>query len=55
MRFQIGFFLQFVALVFLPMLIIWQLNVGFRAIYMPLFLLVGMAVFGIGTRLRESK
>ena len=53
-RHYLGLALQFVALVFLPLLIIWQLNFGFPLIWMPLLLLVGFIVFSIGTRLRES-
>lgn len=54
MRHRIGMLLQFAMLVFLPLLIIWQLNFGFRLIFMPALLLVGAVVFAIGTRLRES-
>ena len=54
MRHQIGLGLQFLALVFLPMLILWQMEFGFKLIYMPALLLVGVVVFIIGTRLRES-
>lgn len=54
MRHQLGLFLQFVTLVFLPLLVVWQLTFGFRLIWMPAMLLVGMAVFAIGTKLRES-
>lgn len=46
--------MQFAALVFLPLLIIWQLNFGFPLIYMPALLLAGVLVFFTGTRLRES-
>ena len=54
MRQQFGFLLQFLALVFLPMLVLWQLQYGFQLIWMPAMLLVGAAVFIVGTRLRES-
>lgn len=54
MRQQVGFLMQIAALVFLPLLILWQLQFGFRLIWMPALLLVGAAVFFIGTRLRES-
>jgi hypothetical protein len=54
MRQHIGFLLQLAVLTFLPLLIIWQLNFGFRLILMPACLLVGMVLFTIGTRLRES-
>jgi hypothetical protein len=54
MRNTIGFFMQFAGLTLLPLLIIWQLNFGFRLLYMPILTLVGLAVFGIGTSLREK-
>ncbi|MCH7686814.1 MAG: hypothetical protein IH899_09060 [Planctomycetes bacterium] len=55
MRFHVGFLLQFAVLVFLPLLIVWQLSFGFNLIYMPMSLLAGIVVFSVGTRLRESK
>ena len=54
MRHHIGFLLQFVVLVFLPMLILWQLEFGFRLILMPALTLVGIVVFWIGYKLREG-
>jgi hypothetical protein len=54
MRHQIGFLLQFATLVFLPMLILWQLEFGFRLILMPALTLVGIVVFWIGYKLREG-
>ncbi|HEX4070329.1 MAG TPA: hypothetical protein VHX68_04150 [Planctomycetaceae bacterium] len=54
MRHQIGILLQFVVLVFLPMLILWQLEFGFRLILMPALTLVGILVFWIGYKLREG-
>lgn len=54
MRHRIGRLLQFVVLVFLPMLILWQLEFGFRLVLMPALTLVGIVVFWIGTRLREG-
>lgn len=54
MRQHLGFLMQLAALAFLPMLIFWQLEYGFRLIWMPALLLVGMVVFFVGTRLRES-
>lgn len=54
MRNYIGMLLQFVALVFLPLLILWQLRFGFELIYMPGLLLVGMVIFFIGHLLREK-
>ena len=53
MRQQLGFVLQFVVLTALPLLIYWQLTYGFRLIFMPALLLVGILVFWAGTRLRE--
>ncbi len=53
MRNQLGFLLQFGALTFLPLLILWQLNFGFKLIYMPMLTLAGVLVFWIGHRLRD--
>ena len=38
----------------LPSLVIFQLFYGFRLIVMPISLLCGIVVFGIGTLLREA-
>ena len=46
--------MQYAALVFLPMLILWQLVFGFRLILMPALTLVGAVVFWIGQKLREG-
>ena len=54
MKHHLGIALQFAALVFLPMLIIWQLEFGFRLIVMPALTLVAVVVFYVGYRLRES-
>ncbi len=54
MRQHIGVLLQFVVLVFLPMLILWQLVFGFRLVLMPALTLVGIVVFWIGNKLREG-
>ena len=54
MRNQLGFLLQFAALVFLPLLILWQLNFGFPLIWMPALTVVGIVVFYLGHRLREG-
>ena len=54
MKNSIGVALQFLALVFLPLLIIWQLNFGFRLLWMPGLTLVGVLVFWIGHSLREK-
>jgi hypothetical protein len=53
MRRQLGFYMQFSMLVFLPMLVLWQLEYGFNLIWMPVLLLVGVVLFIVGTRLRE--
>jgi uncharacterized membrane protein len=53
MRNHLGLALQFAALVFLPLLIVWQLNFGFRLLWMPLLTLAGVIVFYVGHRLRE--
>jgi hypothetical protein len=54
MRQHIGFLLQLAALVFLPMLILWQLEFGFRLVLMPALTLAGIVVFVIGNKLREG-
>lgn len=51
---HLGITLQLVALVFLPVLILWQLNFGLPLLVMPIGLLSGMILFQIGTRLRGS-
>lgn len=53
MRNNLGFVLQFAALVFLPLLIIWQFNFHFELLWMPALTVVGVIVFWIGHRLRE--
>lgn len=48
--------MQFAVLVFLPMLIIYDLDFGFkRLLVMPVLTAAAVAVFIIGYRLRESK
>jgi hypothetical protein len=54
MRHHLGVLLQIVALAWLPLLIVYQLNFGFQLLVMPTCTLIGIAVFWIGTRLRES-
>jgi len=54
MRRHIGFLLQLAVLAFLPMLILWQLNFGFRLVVMPTLTIVGIIVFAIGQKLREG-
>ena len=55
MRNTLGMLLQFLALVFLPMLIVRQLATGFELIWMPSLLLVGVLVFYAGHLLREKE
>ena len=54
MKQQLGFLLQLAVLALLPMLVIWQLQYGFRLIWMPALLTVGIIVFWMGTKLREG-
>ena len=54
MRHHLGIFLQILALAWLPLLVIYQLNFGFQLLVMPICTVIGMVVFWIGTRLRES-
>lgn len=51
---QLGFALQFVVLTITPLISWWQLQFGFKLIWMPGLLLVAAILFWIGTRLRES-
>ena len=54
MKRRIGFLLQLGVLAFLPMLCYWQLQFGFRLIWMPALLVVGIVVFALGTWLRGT-
>ncbi len=49
----LGVFLQLVALTFLPVLILWQLNFGFNLLWMPGLTLLGVIVFFMGHKLRD--
>jgi hypothetical protein len=51
---HVGLVLQFVVLTLLPMLCYWQLQYGFRLIWMPALLTVGVVIFAIGTKLRGA-
>ncbi|AMV21868.1 hypothetical protein [Planctomyces sp. SH-PL14] len=51
----VGFALQFAALVFLPLLIIWQLTFGFGLLWMPALMLAAMAIFYVGHSLRDFR
>ncbi|VAX36060.1 hypothetical protein MNBD_PLANCTO02-2173 [hydrothermal vent metagenome] len=54
MKQQLGTFLQFIALTFLPLVVIGQLNFNFPLIVMPICLIVGIFLFSIGYKLRED-
>lgn len=53
MRQQFGFVLQLLVLMFLPLLIGWQLFFGFRLILMPLATLAAIVVFSLGYAMRR--
>lgn len=53
MRQQIGFVLQLLVLMFLPLVIGWQLFFGFPLIAMPACVLVAIGVFSVGQVLRK--
>lgn len=54
MRQQLGLLLQLAVLALLPVLVWWELTFRFRLIVMPACLLVGIAVFWLGTKLRAG-
>ena len=54
MRQRVGFVLQLIVLMFLPLVIGWQLFFGFPLIAMPVCLLVAVAVFSVGQVLRRK-
>lgn len=54
MRRQVGFAMQLLVLMFLPLVIGWQLFFGFPLIAMPACLLVAVAVFSVGQVLRKK-
>ena len=51
---QIGFALQFVVLTITPLISWWQIQFGFKLIWMPGLLATAAILFWMGTRLRES-
>jgi hypothetical protein len=53
MRQSIGFLLQLLVLVFLPLVIWWQLTFGFRLVVMPAATLSAIALFSLGHVLRK--
>ncbi|MFN0056701.1 MAG: hypothetical protein ACKV0T_31545 [Planctomycetales bacterium] len=54
MRQRVGFVLQLIVLMFLPLVIGWQLFFGFPLLAMPAATLAGIAVFTLGHKLRQS-
>jgi hypothetical protein len=54
MKQYLGMGLQLIALGGLPSLVIAQIFIQFNLIVMPAILLVGVIIFGLGTKLRES-
>jgi hypothetical protein len=54
MRQQLGFCLQLAVLMFLPLLIGFQLFFGMRLVLMPALTLLGIVLFTIGHRLRKA-
>jgi hypothetical protein len=55
MRHWTGLILQVAALTLLPSIIVFQLFFGFPLIVMPACLTLGIGVFWLGTKLRESQ
>ncbi|MFN5300797.1 MAG: hypothetical protein ACK5HA_21190 [Planctomycetaceae bacterium] len=55
MKQSLGFLLQMAVLMFLPMVIGWQLFFGFPLIVMPAALLAATLVFALGHALRSSR
>ena len=53
MRQQLGFILQLLVLMFLPLVIGWQLFFGFNLTIMPASLIVAITFFSIGHLLRR--
>jgi hypothetical protein len=49
----VGFVLQLVVLMFLPLVIGWQLFFGFPLLAMPAATLAAIVVFSVGHRLRQ--
>ena len=54
LKHNLGFLLQFLVLTATPLISWWQLQFGFKLIWMPGLLLVSIVLFWIGTRLREA-
>ncbi len=47
--------MQLAVLSALPVICYWQLRFGFPLIWMPALLVTGIAVFWLGTMMRESQ
>jgi hypothetical protein len=54
-RRKIGWVLQLLVLMFLPMTIVWQLYWGFKLIYMPACVVIAIALFSVGYLLRNDR
>lgn len=50
---HLGILLQITAMTGLPLVILYQLNFGFRLTVMPICTVAAIIVFFVGTRLRE--
>lgn len=56
MKQTLGFYMQFAALVFLPALLLFSINVGFKKLLvMPVLTAAAAGLFWVGHRLRESR
>lgn len=53
MRQSVGMFLQLAVLMFLPLIIGWQLFFRMPLVYMPACLLLAVVVFTAGQKLRQ--
>lgn len=51
---HLGILLQGCVLVFLPCLVLWQLDNGVPLVVMPVSLVAGIFLFWLGTSLREG-
>lgn len=51
---HLGLFLQGCVLLFLPCLILYQLQFGIRLVLMPTCTVAGIVIFWLGTVLREK-
>lgn len=54
MKNSLGFLMQMAGLILLPILILWQLEFGFRLIWMPALTTVGVLLFWGGHKLRDQ-